>query len=628
MDPYSIQTTQSLDTVSKLMEKYKDDPYMFSKIHNYVCFQLPNIIENIKRTYIERQQRIAELTVEQDGFIDRFLNAHRYFYVSTTEKFVSYNGIQYEVKTEDSILHHILTTITSNESQLMDWKQRTKVYLMKRIKENFLIKSVPESETIQYVLENIHPVLFETKEEAKYFLTILGDNILRKRGDTVHFISAKAKVFLRELSYVSTYLFGVNATTTFKHKYYDHEYDRCRLVKVSDSIESEHIWGKILQAISIDLLCVACHYSIRYGSSDEYVVRFSNQDTLETFVFYLKNNSQDQLVSRFISEYLQVSLNGTTTFVQISPGTTPGTTPPTTQSNLALSLSINATGTRSLKPGTHPVETNTSRHISWKNMHYLWRHFLNNLHLPTIMFQQDLKNKLTSVLSENYKEETETFIGVSSKYMPYIRSFIHFWEITVEYDESGEYEMDELCMLYKTWLVGQCKNQNANLLLPSGEYRNLRDSGNIHAFQTNVKENTLNEKQMLDLILYYFPHIEIEKEKYVYKIRSTLWDKQLDIQTALEQLKEDIREKNATSKFTGDATIGSIVGKSSSNATSQYATSIYDAYIWYCKYYSDLRNGSDKHPIVSKSYFEKYIMESIGIYVIDDKYLSNEWVNQ
>ena len=65
-----------------------------------------------------------------------------------------------------------------------------------------------------------------------------------------------------------------------------------------------------------------------------------------------------------------------------------------------------------------------------------------------------------------------------------------------------------------------------------------------------------------------------------------------------------------------------------SGLVSLYSTSIYDAYVWYCKYYSETSTPGvfEKHPLVSKSYFEKYVMENIGIYVVDDKYLSNEWI--
>ena len=128
--------------------------------------------------------------------MERFLNTYRYFYVSTTETFVFYDGKRYELTSEDNILHHILTTIT-NEKQLMDWKQRTKVYMMKRIKDNSLLKSVPESETIQNVLSYFYPSLFETKQEAKYFLTIVGDSLFRKNPDLIHFVQPRAKTFLR-----------------------------------------------------------------------------------------------------------------------------------------------------------------------------------------------------------------------------------------------------------------------------------------------------------------------------------------------------------------------------------------------------------------------------------------------
>ena len=573
IDTLQISTDQCVDSITNLLDKYRNDPYMFAKIHNYVCFHLPTMMENIQKTHIERQQRIAELTVEQEGFIERFLNTHRYFYVPTTETFVFYDGQRYTITTEDSILYHILTTIT-REKQLMIWKQRTKVYLMKRIKESLLSKSIPETETIQRVLSALHPALFETKQEAKYFLTILGDNLLRKREtDWIHFITPKAKAFLREITQISQLMFGVNAAITFKHKYYDHEYAHCRLVSINGSVSSEPVWGAILTDISIDMLCVACHYSMRYSSSDDYVARFSNQDTLESSVFYLRNHTRAQLVERFIGEYLEVSPS-TQSVSATAPSSTaasPSTTPPTSTGFLNSAIQ-NAYATR------------PSRQISWKNMQYLWRHFLDLQKLPAVMFQQDLKTGLVDALSDHYREDLDVFIGVSSRYMPAIRNFLSFWENTMVYEESGEYEIEEMCVLYKKWLAIQ------PLPTPSGPV-------------------SLNEKQMLDLIAYYFPYVEIEKDKYIYGVRCSLWDKQLDIQTAMEQMKEMLREST-------DA-----------DATANYATTIYDAYIWYCRYYSNTGvKPVEKPQIASKAYFDKYVAENIGIYIIDDKYLSVEWL--
>jgi hypothetical protein len=654
MDSLSIRQ-HSTTTIMELFDKYQHDPYMQAKLHNYVCVQLPTIMENIKKTRDERQQRIAELTIEQDEFIERFLNMHRYFYVSTTEKFVSYDGKTYEITGEDNILHHILTTITS-EKQLMEWKQRTKVYIMKRIKDNTLLKSVPESETIQRVLDHLYPALFETKQDAKYFLTIIGNGLFRKNTDVIHFIQPRAKAFLREITNSSLYLFGINTTHTFKYKYYDHNYQNCRLVKINDSVENENIWGNILRNVSIDMLCVAAHYSVRYGSADEYISRFSNEPTLETYAFFLRNTTQEQLVCRFIDEYLQVSLNGTTQYMAVSPANTPPNA-----SNLLLSFSNPIALAPSIPLSTETarvvsssisqsavcvhVRESITRHISWKNMHYLWRHFLESQQLPTVIFQQNLKNMLTQKLTDNYKEDTDTFIGVSSRFMPAIRAFISFWETTVSYDENGEYEIDELCMLYKRWLYSQQQQQQ-----PIRNTVAVDISKPSYTFRNEGKEY-VSEKQMIDLITYYFPNTDIERDKYVYNIRCSLWDKQMDVHIALTQMKESLRiHMDSTEPEDNDNDKEETSVRLKGNETMPiYATSVYDAYVWYCKYYSDISTedipdgsitvttttttgekrktkSAGKHPIVSKSYFEKYVNDTIREYVVDDKYILREWL--
>ena len=579
IDAVQISTNQCVESITHLLGKYRDNPYMFAKIHNYVCIHLPTMMSNMQKSYEERQQRIEELTVEQERFIERFLNTHRYFYVPTTETFVFYDGQRYTITTEDSILYHILTTITG-EKQLMIWKHRTKVYLMKRIKDNILSKTIPETETIQHVLATLHPALFANKQEAKYFLTILGDNILRKREtDLVHFIPPKAKSFLREITQITQVMFGINGSNTFKHKYYGHEYAQCRLVSINDSVVSEHVWGPILSEVSIDMMCVACHYSIRYGSSDDYVSRFSNQDTLETSVFYLRNLTRVQLVDQFVNEYLEVS------DLPQSLTVSPSTTPPITNGYLTSALTAATLGQVEPKP---PVYSG-SRQISWKNMQYLWRHFLESKRLPAVMFQQDLKNHLVEMLDGHYREENDVFIHLSSRFMPAIRMFLAFWEDTIVYDENGEYEIDELCILYKKWLTNR---QRQSLLSP------------------NVSIS-LNEKQMADLISYHFTYVDIEDDKYLFGVRCSLWNKQMDIQTALEKMKETLRESVDTEP-----------------GTSEYATTLYEAYSWYCRYFSSTGKVVDKHPIASKAYFDKYVSHNIGIYLVDDKYLSMEWLFQ
>ena len=85
----------------------------------------------------------------------------------------------------------------------------------------------------------------------------------------------------------------------------------------------------------------------------------------------------------------------------------------------------------------------------------------------------------------------------------------------------------------------------------------------------------LTEETIIDILKYYHPDIEIVDDKYIYKKRCTLWDKDMDIEAALVSLKETCTEENNT-------------------------LSLYDAYTGYC-------NCFQNQIRVSKSYFEKYI---------------------
>jgi len=512
-------------TIEDLYAKYASDPYMLSKTHNYVCFQLPTILENMKKSHEERQQRNEHLSLEQDSFIHTFLNSNQYFYVSTTERFFHYDGKRYLVYTEDAILHHVLTTITRERYQLMCRKPQTKVYIMKRIKENSLLKTIPESETIQAVLDALVPAIFGTKSAAKYFLTVIGDNLLKRVGDQVHFITPKSKPFLREIANISQILIGVNPTASFKHKYYEHVYSDCRLMKIHDSISSENVWRPVLHTYGLDLLCVAAHYSHRYESSDAFLLNGSNDDGLSEYAMFLHRNSPQSLVSMFIEEYLQLIRKDRAASFEDEP-------------------------------------KKTGKHITWTNMQYLWRRFLLAKHLPGVMFQNTLKTILADTLGDHYQPEQDVFLDVTSKYLPAVQRFMSFWESTIQVTDSAgdEYEVDELATLYKQW----CSESGQGYL-------------------------AMNDTQILDLIRFYYPTVEIDGDKYVANIRSKMWDKTMDIQVVLDILGE---------RADDDAKI-----------------SLYDAYEFYLQF-----NATSKYR-VCKAYFDKYVRDTMGANLREDKYI-------
>jgi hypothetical protein len=50
--------------------------------------------------------------------------------------------------------------------------------------------------------------------------------------------------------------------------------------------------------------------------------------------------------------------------------------------------------------------------------------------------------------------------------------------------------------------------------------------------------------------------------------------------------------------------------------------SIYDAYNYYCKFFSTVNNKL----IVSKSYFEKYVFDNLSEYIVDSKFINSDWI--
>jgi hypothetical protein len=137
----------------------------------------------------------------------------------------------------------------------------------------------------------------------------------------------------------------------------------------------------------------------------------------------------------------------------------------------------------------------TTNVISWKNMQYLWKHFLDTHGLPAIIFQTTLKTLMMDLLSTYYQEgnadlpdideRQDRFVGICSKYLPEIQRFLQFWEETIVQDEQETHmEIDEIAALFKRWSK------------MGGISPRLGKGGILH------------EKQMMDLIAEEFPHLK------------------------------------------------------------------------------------------------------------------------
>ncbi len=473
------------EMVTALYNKYANLPNVQQKLIHHIMDALPTILENAVQQCKQREDRKKSLEEKSDEFIEEFLAKTRYFYNSCTELFFIYSDDKtYEVIKEDNIQHSILTTITASHKDLLPWKYKIKIQIIKRIRENNnILKSIPESETIQNVIRFLTPALFYNKDTVKYFLTVVGD-ILHKKNSLHYFINSKTFIpFVKELNQECYKYYGINLLPHFKFKYYEHTNEDCRLVSVCElsNAYDDYFKSHIIPHI-IDLFCVASHYSTRYVSADLFLDKYCNDYSVINHALYLKHNTDLEIVSRFI--------NATT---EECPG----------------------------------------YNITCKNMSYLWKIFIEEENIPNIFFNHSLQQLLSTHCQElnlsidalQLPDDVEKTVikNRTSKHLPFVCSFISFWntyiidfnnaEVEEEAEEEYELELDELLSLFNK---------------------------SIKRSATTLLHNNVTDKMLLGLIKHFYPDIIIEDDKYLIHIgcRSNIWNKRGEIEEFIKKYKE------------------------------------------------------------------------------------------
>lgn len=399
------KTNNMVQMITELNEKYKENQYMLQRLETHLS-NLPNILDQEHKRYDERVSRFNELTLEQDNFYKVFLSKHQYFYMPHNNIYYEYDDKTYKIVKDDDIHYQLLSTIT-DEGKLIQWKHKTKQNIIKKIKERSLFKTTtPETYTIQNVLGFLQTI-FKTKIDSKYFLTIIGDCILKKNTDNLlYFVSSSLKKIITQIDAITYVTTGNSIMSNFITKYHDsHKLNMYRLIKTNEGINtlSDDIVKNVLNNIGIDLLCVSAHYSERYSNADN----FLNTKDIKCNVLYFVQNSVETIIDEFIGQCIEV---------------------------------VSFTGLQ-------------DEDINWKNMHYIWKLYLANMNIPNMIYLQQLQEMLMTKLPNKNEFGNIIFKNVTSKYLPTVSSFLSFWEkyitITTDISNDDEYEVDELTTLYK-----------------------------------------------------------------------------------------------------------------------------------------------------------------------------------
>ena len=469
-----------------LKEKYVSDEYMSSKLNKYIQ-NLPTLMNNIYEERQKNKMSIQLMANLQEQFINRYLEQNPYYYCQTTNTFFSYINNKYHVCTDEDILHHVWKTMPHNEI-LYDWQSSTRRYIVKRIRDKGMTNIVPESETIQNVLNDLYSV-FQNRDATKYFLTILGDYLIKSKRNEAStsnsnstssnitvLVPIELKRILSEIEKIGYRYFGTNCTIPFKYRHFAHIFQNCRLLQITPPPNTNNIdcW--------LDILFVAIYYSERYEGSEHFLNFHMNDTDLYRHIVYLINKTPSEIVFSFSNKYILRAEDSC---------------------------------------------------IKWKDMQYLWSHFLNQNKLPSIVFLDDLRTIFMSRF--HYDEKTDSFQNITSNYLPELERFLSFWKETVNQtimnpSESDEYEISELCQLYTMWI---------EMINPVAKHR----------------EKHMTEKKMCDLIHFYFPLLTIKENRNISGITCNLWRKKKE---TLEISREILKGETNLPVITPEITVSEL----------------------------------------------------------------------
>lgn len=485
---------QSIDTmllsclsqIEKLFTKYKSDSYAIDRIVKYCTETMPNAIETNVLQHSQREERKTELKESSNTFIENFLNSEiSYIYFSSSNIYATYDGIDFKIIGEDDISAKVILELSTNPT-LCVWKHKIKARILKRIKESELTEIVPSSITVQKVLSLIWPSVFATRDEAKYFLTIVGDAICKKEAiknvmTNVYFVPNRARRFIEQIAHGIIFFKGVNASSishSFRYKYQPTPYSLCRVLNIQGN-------GDILICPQIDPLevyFVSQYYSLRYGSADNFLSRASIKSSVQHAKIVAELESPQNAIIWFANE----------------------------------ALVLDATGNEN-------QESSSSSTLDAKAIHFIWKRFCQKNRIPLIISLNQIVPLLMTLpeFSNRFDETKGLFVSVSgaNEYLPSVALFNEFWTTMIKEnhsldEDSIEYELEQLEIDEIVTLIGSW----------------LRKNGKI-----KTTHAPLEDEEVLACVKHFAPHLRIEEDKYIFGISCLLWNKQEDIKNFLNR---------------------------------------------------------------------------------------------
>ena len=355
---------QAINKIEELFSNHTNEKIQ-ENILKYINKELPERIKLL----IERENRKQQLETNAESYINEFLinSENKYAYIPRSEIFIKYDGKAFKIENESNILYNILTDI-SKKRDLVPWKYKIKNTIIKKIRDTNFFSVIPESNTIQKILQFFTKTLFPNKDISKYFLTIIGDNILKKQNNIIHLVDSSSKGLLHDLEYhICDYFKNIyHCIGSFKFSPNNYNVNMCRIVTFSPLVEKKEIWYNFVKTNFLNIISVSVYYSNRYSNSENFLNFIQSINTVNKINFLKEKNNSD-IVNNFIDDIKIIKINNS--------------------------------------------------EISLKEMHYLWKIFLNKNDLPYIIFISTAMKEL----KQKFEFKNNKFLNVKSPYLENIK---------------------------------------------------------------------------------------------------------------------------------------------------------------------------------------------------------------
>jgi hypothetical protein len=398
-----------LNTITTIYNNHVDDEFFISSLSN----KINNIEDKIflqKEEHNKRVERKTKLNSERELFVKTFMQTHKYYYISESDIFIEYDGNHYVQLTESKIWSEIFNEINKNHT-LIPWKQKVRIELISAIKKNtiFNIQLIPESRTIQRVLQILQSILLPNKYYCKYFLTLLGDCLLRKNDTNNSIIPTNnCDTFLQELEFQIHHYMKCYFRDSFKHKYYNHSYENIRIIQTKECNDNAFMWDSMIKKYIFDIIFVACHYSKRFENADNYLLNYCNNNETTDCILFCKNNTKECILDTFV---------------------------------------------------TNMFERNDKLCVFKKDLKYLINQYFDLINIPKVLFYTDVEeyfNKNFETITNEY--DVIQYKGITSKDSHFISSFLSFFNETFDVNSNyiTQFELDEVLFIYSK----KCRHKN------------------------------------------------------------------------------------------------------------------------------------------------------------------------